>query len=193
MNSLTKYTLRAVILAALFLTCSSMNAQAKTIISDAFTVYNQNHQIAFSSFVTKDQEELNGASTIYYIENDDIADPNQWGNYTSVLKSPTNLTMSDAFGVASRGSEFLLFFLSDTSTEPCPYPPGPNTVFEQLLPSGRYGGIFDATMYLSPDLQSQGWTASFESGMPVPEPATVLLMGSGIGALILLKRRSTKS
>jgi PEP-CTERM motif len=193
MKSLVRKTLLSAVLATLILSCSSMKAQARTVISDNFRVFDQNHQEVYSKYVTKEQEDLNGIGTLYYIEADGLADPNQWGNYTSVLKAPDYQVMSDAFGAIYRGTDLLLFFQSDTSTEPCPFPLGPNIVFETLQPTGRYGGIFDATMYLSPDLQAQGWTADFESGMSVPEPATVILMGSGIGALFLLKRSAKSS
>jgi hypothetical protein len=170
-----------------------MKAQAKTIITDYFWVFDQDHSVQYSTYVTKAQENINGAAFVYTLEVPGIADPNQWGNYTSVMKAPDYLKMSDAFGVMWRDPDYLIFFLSDTSTEECPYPMGPNLVYEHPLPSGRYGGMWDATMYLDPTLQARGWTAAFESGLTVssvPEPATFLLLASGVGILALLKRRS---
>ena len=195
MRSFTKKMGFLLILASLLITNMPTKAQAAPIISDYLWVFDQNHDLMYRTFVTKEQEEINGANTIYYLEVPGIADPNQWGNYTSVLKWPNYDRMSDAFGVLYRDPDYLLFFLSDTSTQECPYPLGPNSVNEYLLPSGRWGGKWDITMYLDPDLQSRGWTATFESGLPlssVPEPTTFLLLGSGVGLLALLKRRSKK-
>lgn len=182
----------SIILASLLFIGRTLEAQAAPIVSDSISVFDQNHNRIFSRSVTREQEEINGAGTIYFLEVPGIADPNQWGNYTSVLQAPGAQVMSDAFGVLFRNGEYLLFFLSDTSTQPCPYPLGPNSVFEYLLPSGRYGGVFDAGSYLRPDLQDQGWTATFASGQSIPEPATLFLLGSGIGALALVKRWLTK-
>ena len=180
-------------LVGLLLTCTAMKAQAKVIVSDYFWVFDQNHKAQYSASITKQQEEINGAGTIYFVEAPAIADPNEWGNYTSVMKAPDYQVMSDAFGVLCRNGEYLLFFLSDTSTEPCPYPMGPNLKFEHLLPSGRYGGAFNATRYLDPGLRAQGWTATFESGLTIPEPSTFILLGGGVGMLALLKRRVIKN
>ena len=189
MQPFTKKLRDLFIFTTLFITLTAMKAQAVQILSDSFSVFDQDHHLQFIKSVTNAQQEINGAGTIYFLEVSGIAAPNQWGNYTSVLQAPGAQVMSDAFGVLYRNDEYLLFFLSDTSTEPCPYPLGPNSVFEYLLPSGRYGGIFDASSYLSPDLRVQGWTATFASSQSVPEPATFFLLGSGVGALALLKRR----
>jgi hypothetical protein len=180
------------ILASLLLICTAMKSQAAPIVFDSFRVFDQYHNLKYSRSVTNEQQEINGAGTIYFLEVPGIGDPDEWGNYTSVMQSPSDQTMSDAFGVLFRDPDFLLFFLSDTSTDPCPYPLGPNLVFEHLLPSGGYGGMFDATMYLDHGLQAQGWSATFSSGLTVPEPATFFLLGSGVGVIALLKRRSIK-
>jgi hypothetical protein len=40
--------------------------------------------------------------------------------------------------------------------------------------------IVDVSYLLDPSLQAQGYTASFSSDGEVPEPTTVLLLGSGL-------------
>ena len=191
-----KTTLRkmvcTLVVASMLVSGGAITALAAEIVSDYLRVYNQYHTTVYGVTATTIQQEINGAAYIYVLDVPGIADPAQWGNYTSVIQAPGDQVMSDAFGVLVRGSdEYLLFFLSDTSTQPCPYPLAPNFIeYEYLLPNGRYGGIFDATRYLHPDLRAQGWTAEFGSGAGVPEPATFFLLGGGIGVLLLLKKRT---
>ena len=195
MKSLTKVLLSCSTLALSLLICITLNAHAQQpdYISDILWVLDEDNEIEYQIHVHKSEEDRNGAAYMYVLDVPGIADPNQWGNYTSVRKAPDYLIMSDAFGVINQGPDYFLFFFSDTSTEECPYPLGPNTVYEHLLPNGRYGGMWNATMYLSPALQEEGWTAWFESGLTVPEPSTFVLWGCGAGVLALLKRRSTRS
>lgn len=116
-------------------------------------------------------------------------DPGQFGNATTFCELTTScgpglpqLRYSDIFGVATVDGTLYLAFSSDGEGTGTPYG-GQGTIY---VPEPN--GWYNATMYLDPTLQSIGYTAWFTSD-PVPEPTTLLLIGSGIGLLATRLRK----
>ena len=160
-------------------------------ISDSFTVFDANGNIAYQASVSETFED---PTQIYYINVIGIADPNQFGNATTLCEGTSYCDQfggnySDIFGVAIEpDGNFYLAFNSDSENAPAAYGSQGNI----FMPEGS-GGNFDATMYLDPSLQAQGYTAQFFSDgdpAPIPEPGTITLLGTGlVGAIGALRKR----
>ena len=89
---------------------------------------------------------------------------------------------SDIFGVAFTNGGYYLAYSSDWA-DGTPYAGSSAFIYVAGTcgeHAGEWCGWYDATMYLDPALQAQGYTAWFIS---TPEPTTMLLLGSGIGLL----------
>ncbi len=106
--------------------------------------------------------------------------PSQFGSPTVLLEPNGNI--SDVFGV-TRDNNFSFF--SDTEAGGSVPPSfGTDTTKFIFLAEGN-GGPFDATKYLSTSLVDTGVTATFQSDSEgVPEPSTLILLGSGLAGLI---------
>lgn len=163
-------------------------------ISDTLTVYNPNGTI-FSEVSALDSEEGNGTN-VFLIGNPFIADPAQFGkattlcevvgcHATSAPRSPSDF--SDIFGVVEENiggqNLFFLGFTSDGENGTAFGNQGATFLLE--VP----GFAFDATKYLLPSLQSQGYTATFVSDGEVPEPGTLVLLGTGLLGMMGVSRR----
>jgi len=152
--------------------------------SDALVVCDANGNV-YDSVTATEAQELGGNSV--FVLTVAGPDPNQQGNATTlcVFAAPcgpglTPNYYSDIFGVYN-GT--YLAFSSDDETG--------NAFGEQgaiFLP--EHAGWYDATMYLDPHLVAQGYTAWFMSDADVPEPGSLLLIGSGIALLARKLRKA---
>jgi len=156
-------------------------------ISDTLVITNGAGVVVASVSATEAQEASGGPGFIYIIPDSTLVDPSTFGNFTQVL-GPSGI--SDVFGVTEGVSGCpqldCLAFSSDTETASVPFTDAPNTVLEGS------GGSFDATSYLAPDLQANGWHATFISdadAVSVPEPPTLILLVAGLTAMLLLIRK----
>lgn len=161
-------------------------------ISDTLTVYDASGAI-FAQVSALESQEGNGTN-VFLIGNPFIADPAQFGHATTLCETPgCNATsppsaFSDIFGIVQAtiaGQTF--YFLAFTSDGENGTPFGnQGATFLDEVP----GFAYNATQYLLPSLQRQGYTATFVSdGDPTPEPGTLVLMGTGLIGLAGLARR----
>jgi PEP-CTERM motif len=154
--------------------------------SDALVVCAPNNTVYDFVSVLEANEDPNAIYTLAIA----APDPNQFGFATTFCEFDVpcgpgllDYYYSDIFGVASVNGALYLGFSSDGENG-TPY--GGQGFYYVPASQGDWLRWYDATMYLDPALQAQGYTAYFTS---VPEPTTLLLIGSGIG---LLARRLRK-
>ena len=150
-------------------------------ISDIMTVYDPAGNI-FAQAIAYEGQEL----PIVTLPQVPI-DLNQFGNPTQLVlpgTTPGTFVASDIFGVANLGpGNYVLAFTSLEDNAPAGPPPPIGIVLVEIP-----GVPVSATMYLSLDLQAQGYTATFVSGLDVatPLPATLPLFATGLGMMGLL-------
>jgi hypothetical protein len=160
-------------------------------ISDTLTVYNPNGTV-FAQVSALDSQEGAGTS-VFLIGNAFIADPAQFGHATTLCEvASCNATsppsdFSDIFGVVQASilgqNFFFLAFTSDGENGTALGNQGTSFVLE--IP----GFAYNATQYLLPSLQAQGYTATFVSDGEIPEPASLVLLGTGLLGLMGVSRR----
>lgn len=161
-------------------------------VSDSMTIYDPAGAVVDGGqlVVYENDEDPNVIYTIdlsYIFINDqplEVVDSSKYG-FATTLYHPDE-SYSDVFGVvfgANTETGYALGFSSDGEGIETPY--GASGYY--FLPEGD--GIFDATMYLNPELVRLGYTAEFRSDTDsIPEPAPLALMGIGAIALSSLRK-----
>ncbi|GBF80186.1 quinoprotein [Aphanothece sacrum FPU1] len=166
-------------------------------VSDVFIILNPNGTIFDRIFAFGNEE----ADNIYYFDPAVVAvNPDEVGDNTTLLEP--NGSWSDNFGIFSINGALALGFISDPQAN---IPPTGSIVYYEEPGSNPYGYIleggpdskaltqyYDATFYLHPDLQLDGYIASFQSDT-VPEPLTMLGAGAALGFGSFFKRKLGKN
>ena len=157
-------------------------------VSDCMLVFDANGNLLASTSVLENQENPNQIYTVNGI----APDPNQFGNATSLVEpnaggiaacQQSAQFCSDVFGVASVNGNLVLGFSSDDENTTPFGNQGANFLIENTA------GPYDATRYLSPDLQAAGDTARFFSDVEAPEPGSLMLIGSALLGFGWIRRR----
>jgi len=161
-------------------------------ISRSMTVFTPNNDVLAS--VSVDEADVNG-NELVPLDSPDLADPLQFTKFTAVLN--LDGTLSDIFGITVNAkNEFVLAFQSGSPSSPIPFPDSLIAQAAQVLPKGT--GFLDATSYLLPDLQKEGYRAEFFS-RPSPSGAipdmgrTSSLLGLALAGFAFLRRKLSAS
>jgi hypothetical protein len=181
------------------LTAMPPASAAPVTLSDTFTVFNLAGDIIVQT--TVDESQSPQGSGVFYVVG---TSPNTLdaGGFPTVLLEPDG-TISDIFGVCifcgPTGGPAVAF-MSDT-TVPLNVSDilnffAPRRIGFRLLETDQ---PFDATSYLDPNNQAQGYTAQFRSDVftsdvnATPIPAALPLFASGLGLMGWLSRRRKRN
>jgi len=156
--------------------------RSEAAIADSITVFDPQGNVFQSpfgeAFVSVDTE----TGDIVSLNIPNLTDPLQEGpgHATALTDNKGNLT--DVFGVINGELAF--------ASGPIQSPGSVLSVVAVIIPQDS--GLFSATMYLSPDLRAEGYTAQFfsaPSSVPsVPDGgATSALLGLSVSGLVLLR------
>ncbi len=185
-----RYVLAAVALVLCVMPATAQPAclQGWDQYSDALVVCDANGFLF--DFVTATEAQEAGGGAVFLL-NAARPDPAQFGNATTLCEfaGPCDNSLppsaySDIFGVYqdANGALFLAFSSDDET--------GLAFGSQGAIYLTEHPGWYNATMYLDPVLVGAGFSAWFQSE-PVPEPGTLLLIGSGIGLLARKLRKKT--
>lgn len=158
-------------------------------VSDVMTVYNPNGTVLDRIFAFGNEE----ANNFYFFSPGIVGiDMSQVSNYRTLVKP--NGAWSDSFGISYIGS-FALGFASDpqsgghTILNPSLEVVGANPNHWIMEPDEPFLTIeYNATQFLSAQMQADGYTATFQSN--IPEPTSLALVGLGLAGLISRRRKA---
>jgi len=158
-------------------------------VSDWLVVYDPAGNIIGEVWCTEEDEAQNPGQA-FLITDTTLADPAKLG-YATVLVEPGTNQVSDIFGVAwfeeNPENYYLAFFDGESFNLQDLIDLNPNII---LKPEDSPNGWYDATYYLLPALQAQGYTAAFYSDPePVPIPTALWLVGAGLLPFLKLRKK----
>jgi len=158
-------------------------------VSDILTIKNPQGHIVHQVVALERQEDPNGTST-FFIQAAGFEDDTQFGNATVLCEvagcnsGSSQSSFSDIFGIVQFSpGQFRLGFSSDGENGT------PEGTFGAIFLDEVPGQVYDATMYLNAAHRNAGFTATFVSFGEVPEPTSLVLLGSGLLGLAGYSRR----
>jgi PEP-CTERM motif-containing protein len=150
-------------------------------MSDTLTIYNPAGVPTIVVTATESQE--GNGTQVFFVLPAGFTNVSMFGKATTLCESlPCDANspasnFSDIFGVAQvvigNKTTFRIGFTSDGENG-TPFGNQGQTFLLEVP-----GHAYDATMYLDPGKVRAGWTATFISDAEVPEPGTLVLLGTG--------------
>jgi hypothetical protein len=186
--------LKQILMGLILLSLLALPAAADTYV-DYLRVYDVGGTVVYNLSVTASDVAANNGTNFFFIPILGLADETKFGHVIA-LQDPGIAVVTDLVGVGvgtgNFSGEAVFGFMDNCCCVDCSLDNrflNLGGTIDQYLPNT--GTPIDVTNYLSPDYRERGYTAQYWSDLcaPVPEPGTLILLGSGLMTAVLVSRR----